>query len=55
MKLKYFTGHKWWTQTNPAYKQACFRQARKETLALKCEYDYFISHKNKINNEQHSN
>jgi hypothetical protein len=40
--MKNFTGYKWWEQKNPAYKEACRRQAIKETIKLKGQYDYFI-------------
>lgn len=43
--MKNFTGYKWWEQKNPSYREACFRQAVKETVELKEQYDYFIEQK----------
>ena len=40
--LKHFTGNKWWEQTNPAYRQACFNKNLDEMVTLKGKYDYFI-------------
>jgi hypothetical protein len=40
--MKGFTGFKWWEQENPAYRKACRRQASKELIELKGQYDYFI-------------
>lgn len=42
--MKGFTGYRWWEQTNPAYREACFRQAVRETLQDKISYDFFIKH-----------
>lgn len=42
--MKNFTGYKWWEHKNPAFKQACFNKALKETVELKKQYDYFIKH-----------
>lgn len=48
MKLiKGFTGDGWWRQTNPAFRQACFRKNVTETVELKGKYDYFIKQTNK--------
>ena len=40
--MKNFTGYRYWEQKNPAYREACKRQASKELIELKGEYDYFI-------------
>lgn len=45
--MKHFTGYRAWEQTNPAYREACKRQASKELLELKGQYDYFIKQTNK--------
>lgn len=45
--MKHFTGDKWWEQTNPAYREACFRKASEELVELKGKYDYFIKLKSK--------
>ena len=41
------TGHRWWEQKNPAYRESCKRQASKDTIELKGQYDYFIKQTNK--------
>lgn len=40
--MKNFTGNIWWEQKNPAYREACKRQASRELAELKGQYDYFI-------------
>jgi len=40
--LNEFKGYKWWEQNNPAYREACFRQATRELVELKGKFDYFI-------------
>lgn len=40
--MKAFSGHKWWEQKNPAYREACFRQAVRETIKINKNYNYFI-------------
>tara|TARA_R110002167_G_scaffold290181_4_gene495222 strand:+ start:170 stop:307 length:138 start_codon:yes stop_codon:yes gene_type:complete len=41
-----FTGFRWWDQKNPAYRESCKKQASRETIELKSNYDYFITKTN---------
>jgi hypothetical protein len=41
--MKNFTGYKWWEQKNPSYREACKRQAVRETIELKEQYDVICS------------
>jgi hypothetical protein len=41
--MKGFTGFRWWEQKNPSYRESCRKQAIRETIELKGNYDYFIT------------
>jgi len=41
--MKNFTGYKWWEQKNLSYREACKRQAVRETIELKEQYDVICS------------
>ena len=36
------TGCKWWEHKNPAYRESCRRQAIRDNIQFKSEYDYLI-------------
>ena len=42
-----FTGNKWWEHKNPSYRESCKRQAIRELIVLKSNYDYFIKRTSK--------
>jgi hypothetical protein len=36
------TGYKWWEHKNPSYRESCRRQAIRDGVQFKSEYDFFI-------------
>lgn len=53
MTLKEFSGFKWWEQNNPAYREACKRQASRELIELNIGYEFYI--KNTVKQEKSKN
>ena len=43
-----FTGNKWWEQKNPSYRESCKKQAIRELIISKGQYDYFIKRTSKV-------
>jgi hypothetical protein len=41
--MKGLTGLRWWEQKNLAYRESCRKQAIRETIELKGNYDYLIT------------
>ena len=47
MIIKSFSGYRWWEQKNVPYRESCRKQAIKELVELKGNYDYLIKQTNK--------
>ena len=48
-RLKWFTGFRWWENSNPAYRDACMRKAREETIIHTIEYNAILKYNEKNN------